>query len=105
MEDIRSKWRRKEYMVHLVAILAGLSFVVIYKNVVETKRIRQQVVYKTMTKTQWHHAAGMLAIVLNVPQLVQASIHPNVIYAFGGLLVLSVWFGMKHRSEGLHHIP
>ncbi len=85
----------------MIAILVGLSFVALYRNIVDTKRVRQQVSERAAS-AKWHHAAGMAALVLNVPQLAGAASHANIIYAFGALLAAGVWFGLRHRSEGLH---
>ncbi len=84
----------------LIAVLVGLALTALYRNFVDTKRIRHQVREKS-APGKWHHAIGMIALVLNVPQLAGAATHANAVYAFGALLAVAVWFGLRHRSESL----
>ena len=86
-------------MAPLLAVMTGLLFIALYKNVAENKNLRHHVT-KPLPQKHWHHAAGMLALAINVPTIAGAVTHPSIVHAYGGLLVAAVWFGLRHRTEG-----
>jgi hypothetical protein len=85
-------------MAPLLAVITGLLFVALYKNISENKKIRSHVA-KPIPKSHWHHVAGMAALALNIPTIAGAATHPSALHAYGGLLVAAVWLGMRHRTE------